>query len=260
MTDKGNKVQKYKEDFFAALMLLTRIPVSWEKISPDHPPDMARCLWAYPLIGLVLGLLAAMSFYGFIFIGIPISIAAILLLVVMVFLTGAFHEDGLADTADGFGGGQNSERKLKIMRDSRIGAYGALALILAFAVKLFSLLELTVMQVMQTILVASVVSRLMIVYMLFVLDPARKDSLSTQSGKPTGNVIIFTTASAFLYAGVFMDILMVLIMFLLASTVMFLFSRLAKVQVGGYSGDILGATQQLTEISVLVCAASMGSV
>lgn len=259
MSDKRSKYQIYKEDFCAALMLLTRIPVNWDKVSPDNPPDMNRSLWAYPLVGLLVGLVAALIFYVCVFASIPNSISIVLTLSSVIFITGAFHEDGLADTADGFGGGGDKQEKLDIMRDSCIGTYGALALISAFLLKVFALLELTHIEVLGTLVVAAVLSRLMIIYMLIMLKPARKDSLSTQSGKPGGDAIIFATGSALLFSGLVFDIRLIILMFLVACAVTFLFSRLARSQVGGFSGDILGASQQLTEVSIYIVAACVGS-
>lgn len=259
MTDKPSKAQIFKQDFFAALMLLTRIPVKWDKISPDHPPNMHRCLWAYPFVGMLLGSITAIVYFGFSLTTIPSSVAVVITLCFLIFLTGAFHEDGLADTADGFGGGHDKQAKLEIMRDSRIGTYGGLALIAAFLIKIFALIELSQTEVIKILIIAAVYSRLMILIMLILLEPAREDSLSTQSGKPSGNILLFAIAGSLFVAGLIINVRVALIMFVVAVTITYLFSRLARRQVGGYSGDILGASQQISEITIYVTAVSIGS-
>ncbi|MBL4893352.1 MAG: adenosylcobinamide-GDP ribazoletransferase [Emcibacter sp.] len=110
-------------DIAAAMMVLTRIPVPWDRLS-DHPPNITKSLWAYPLVGFLLSAVGA-AVYGLAsLLLLPPSIAALLTLISLILITGALHEDGLADMADGFGGGRDKEYKLKIMRDSRIGTYG----------------------------------------------------------------------------------------------------------------------------------------
>src|SRR5271168_821970 len=101
-------------------MLLTRLPVGRSGGS-----DLARTVWAFPVVGLVVGLLGGLVYWALARLGVPAFLAASWAFVAILLVTGAFHEDGLADTVDGFGGGRTRERKLEIMRDSRIGAYGA---------------------------------------------------------------------------------------------------------------------------------------
>ena len=114
-----------------ALMLLTRLPAG--RIDPA--PTIAAAAWAFPLAGAVVGVLQALVLIAAIGLGLPMAMAAGLALAAGVLATGGLHEDGLADCADGFGGGRSPARKLEIMRDSRIGSYGALALILGLGLR-----------------------------------------------------------------------------------------------------------------------------
>ena len=109
-----------------ALMLLTRLPVGRLK---DPVPSLAEARWAYPLVGLVIGAIAWVAHHGALMLGLGPLPAALVALGAMVLVTGALHHDGLADFADGLGGGRDPDHRLEIMRDSRIGSYGALALI-----------------------------------------------------------------------------------------------------------------------------------
>jgi len=105
--------------------MLSRLPVGYVELAPT----IGSSAWAFPLVGGILGALAAMVMLGLLWIGVAASMAAGLALLAMIFLTGGLHEDGLADVADGFGGGRDTARKLEIMRDSQIGSYGGLALV-----------------------------------------------------------------------------------------------------------------------------------
>lgn len=244
------------EDIAAAFMLLTRIPVYWDKIS-NEPPNLRRATWAYPLVGLFIGGLISLIFLAAIYTGVSKEISILLALSAAILTTGAFHEDGLADVADGFGGGYGKEKKLEIMRDSRVGTYGSLALIIAFAFKFFSLHALGNWDIVKVLIVAATVSRFMILVPSLVLSPARSNSLATEAGKPT---LAVTLCAATLSVGtsiILMDMSVFLITVTLAFFIVFIFCRLAYKQVGGFSGDILGATQQLSEIAILVTLSTL---
>src|ERR1019366_4569859 len=110
-------------------MLLTRLPVGWFS-GTQAPAGIADAVWAFPIAGAVVGGIGGGVFWGCSALGLPPAVAAVWTLVATLLVTGALHEDGLADTADGFGGGRTREQKLEIMRDSRIGSFGALAVML----------------------------------------------------------------------------------------------------------------------------------
>ena len=104
-------------------MLLTRLPVGWLATSAE-PARLADAVWAFPVVGAVVGAIGGAVFWVCARLGMPPAVAAVWTLASMLLVTGALHEDGLADTADGLGGGRTRERKLEIMRDSRIGTFG----------------------------------------------------------------------------------------------------------------------------------------
>ena len=244
-------ITKARQDLAAAFMLLTRFPVTWDKYSPEAP-DLKRSLWAYPVVGLVVGLVGAGVFVGAVSMGLPGLVAILGALISMVFATGAFHEDGLADVADGFGGGLTRDRKLEIMRDSQIGTYGGLALIFSLALRMAGLEAMTSSQVVMALIVAAMTSRLMIVIGLAILPPARQDSLATETGQP--GVVPLGTAVV-LAGGVMIALLGVVAAFWAALAALMglaIMARITMRQIGGYSGDVLGAIQQVSEIAVLL--------
>jgi len=232
-------------DVPAAFVLLTRLPLP---ALPDHAfATGARAAWAYPLVGLVLGIVAGLIAVVAALIGLPPLIVAGLVLAALVLMTGAMHEDGLADTADGLWGGQDAARRLEIMKDSRIGAYGVLALILAMGLRWLGLAEVA----WTGLITALVISRAMMVPLMRALPHARNSGLAHSVGRPdTG-----TTMVAVLIAALIAIVLSGgpgLLSMILASVVAIAVGALARAKIGGQTGDILGAAQVCVEIAVLL--------
>src|SRR5436190_17470483 len=134
-------------------MFLTRLPLAHG--APVAKGELAQALWTAPLVGIVVGLAGAITFSVVLAWHVPLLLAAVLTLAVTTVLTGALHEDGLADVADGFGGGATRERKLEIMRDSRIGTYGVCALILSFVLRVGALTYFSGSALVAAVLVAA---------------------------------------------------------------------------------------------------------
>lgn len=260
MDNEKLSLSRIKEDFFASLMLLTRIPIKWEKISPETPPNLNRCLWCYPIIGLIVSCITAAVYYIAIWINIPQVVSAIIAIITMIFITGSFHEDGLADVADGFGGGNTIEKKLSIMRDSRIGTYGSVALITSLILKIAILAKFETQQTVIALIISGVFSRLMILYILLILKPARSDSLSSEAGKPAPSSLVIATFASMLIAAALINPTIVIYIFMISISATIVLSIIAHRQISGYSGDVLGATQQISELSVYIFFSSLWNI
>ena len=235
-------------DLSAALMLLSRLPLP---AVPDRAPSRgARTAWGWPLVGLGLALIAAAVAWVARGLGVPPEIAALLALATLVVLTGALHEDGLADVADGFWGGQTRARRLEIMRDSRVGSYGVLALVLALALRGAALIALAD-HLTVALLAAAATSRAAMAYVMETLPPARRDGLSQATGRPglqaTQAAVALAALAALIFAG-----WAGLAALVAAAIACVLCANLALAKIGGQTGDVLGATQQITEITVLI--------
>ena len=232
-------------DVPAALVLLTRLPIPR---LPDHVfANGARAVWAYPLVGLILGLLVSVVAWFANALSLSAMMGAGLTLAALVLLTGAMHEDGLADTADGLWGGQDAKRRLEIMKDSRIGAYGVLALILAMGLRWLGLAGVSI----AGLLAALVISRAMMVPLMYALPNARDTGLSHSVGRPSipemlAGMLIAAACAIVLCGGAG------LIALIIAGAVTAGIGAIAKTKIGGQTGDILGATQICTEIAVLI--------
>lgn len=237
-------------DPLVALLLLTRLPLPAQ---PDAAfGRQARAVWAFPLAGTLVGLLAGATGALALGLGLPAPVAAALMLAAQIMVTGAMHEDGLADSADGLWGGDTAERRLAIMRDSHIGSYGVLALILSLALRGTALSALVAAgQVWTAPLAAAVLSRAMMTALMAALPHARRDGLAHGVGRPGAAPALIALLLALLV------VLPVsgsgaLIAALAAAVPLIGFGLLARARIGGQSGDILGAGQQIAEIAVLL--------
>lgn len=239
-------------DAVAALILLTRLPM------PRLDADAFRGApgaWAYPLAGAVVG--ALMAGVALVAAGLGAPLAAALAVAAGIVLTGAMHEDGLADSCDGLWGGTTPQRRLEIMRDSRIGTYGVLALALGVLLRWLALSTLIGQgAVIGPILIAAVGSRAGMVAAMAGLSNARQDGLSHAQGRPHPAVVGAAVALALIVALLFSgwDAIPLSVTAALATLAVM---ALARRKLGGQTGDILGATQQVTEIALLLCLVAL---
>ncbi len=240
-------------DFPLSLVLLTRLPIPR---LPDHVfARQANAAWAFPLVGLVVGLLAC----GFGWVStaseLPSLASAVIVVAVLIMTTGAMHEDGLADTVDGFWGGFTRERRLEIMKDSHIGAYGVLTLILTQLLRVTLIAALLSADQFAGILAACVVSRAFMPVLMSALPNARHSGLSHSVGDPK-------TATAAIGLGLAVALSLLLIgSAALTPTVVAALSvtglaLIAKAKINGQTGDVLGASQQLAELAFLMTLAA----
>ena len=240
----------------SALSLLTRCPVG-RFLRFDAEPDFARSTWAFPLVGLAIGALAGLLYWLASRLGAPPLLAAVWSVAAAALMTGALHEDGLADVADGFGGGATRERKLEIMRDSRIGAFGALALILSSLVRVGALAALAdPARVTMALILSGMLGRAGIIVILLLLKPARRDGLAASiTNLPrvrAGAGLIFATFASF----VALPVLPAAVTVGAALLVCLAVAALASAHIGGHTGDVLGAAEIVVECVVLTVIAS----
>lgn len=244
-------MQKEIRYFFTALMFFTRIPCpSWVDHSAEY---LNKSRKYFPLIGWIVGGLSALIFWGFqaIF---PANISLILSMIASVWITGAFHEDGFTDVFDAFGGGWGKENILKIMKDSRIGAYGVIAMCLLLLLKFYLLLEINQLGhslVLIALINAHATSRF--IASTFVHTHDYVQDLETSKSKPIANSRL--SFSEMLYSFLFAVLPFCLFskwQFLIILPITYLskiyLGYYFKKHIGGYTGDCLGATQQIAEV------------
>ena len=242
-------------DLRMAASFVTILPVASSKPAADGA--IARATWALPVAGLLVGLAGAFVYKVASRIGLAPNLAALLALATTALITGALHEDGLADTADGLGGGRTRERKLEIMRDSRIGTYGTCALILSFGLRWSALATIAnPWAVTLALCAAHAAARAGVPAFMSLVPPARPDGLSASAGAPPGRSVAIAFAIGTLALALALGPGKALVGLILLSLAGLLLARLAIRQIGGQTGDILGAFEQLGEILILLVAAA----
>ncbi len=240
-------MKKEVQIFLTAVMFYTRIPVpSWVNHDADY---LNKATKYFPLIGWIEGIIAVLVFVGANYLFNP-SIAIIISMAASVLLTGAFHEDGFADVCDGFGGGWTKEKILMIMKDSRVGAYGVIGTIFILSLKFYVLASFTPIQIPIVLIAAHALSRWAASTFILTHEYVRENEDS--KAKPVAKKFLF---AHFLIASLFGILPIILfknaMAFLLIIPVYLMKVYLAnyfKKWIGGYTGDCLGATQQLCEI------------
>ncbi len=231
-----------------AMMMLTRFPVG--RINDPVPSASAAC-WAFPLAGAAVGLVISLVLGCALRIGLPAEIAVGLALATGVIATGGLHEDGLADVADGFGGGQTRERKLEIMRDSRIGSYGTLALILMIGLRWSAMTTLTNLDPEKTLFAIvgiAIISRSVLPLLLTGLPPARLEGLGQSASNPGTPAVTASVTFGLLALMLLVGARATLVISLSQVAAVLLIGRLSFRQIGGQTGDVLGAIQQVADL------------
>ena len=229
--------------------LLTRLPIS---VGRQAAARGAQSAWAYPLVGVVVGAIAALTAATVLSVTGSAAVAAGFALIAMAASTGALHEDGLADTVDGFWGGWEIERRLEIMKDSRIGTYGVLALVFSVGLRWVALTDVIAGGgLVAALLALGTLSRAPMVAMMFLLPNARAGGLSQSVGRPGRNTTLLGLGLALGTGLLMIGFSAISALFVLGLVVLVMLS-LAKAKIGGQTGDVLGATQQISEIAVLL--------
>jgi adenosylcobinamide-GDP ribazoletransferase len=242
-------------DLKIALIFYTRLPL----VPPGsiEGADVARAGWAAPVVGAILGLFGALVYWLAFAVGLPGFAAAGLALAATIAATGALHEDGLADTADGFGGGATRESKLEIMRDSRLGVYGACALILSLLLRASAIASLSHPALVALALIAAHTSARAPIPLFMQLVPrARVDGLSAQVGPSPKESTLIAALFGIIALALGLGLLKGFIaLFLLMLAIAFM-SWLSIKQIGGQTGDVIGALEQINEILILLVGAA----
>jgi adenosylcobinamide-GDP ribazoletransferase len=243
-----------RRDIAESLRFFTRLRVG--EPSLGAPLDIDRIAWAAPVAGVAVGVIGALALALATLLGLPLLLRAGLATAALVVATGALHEDGLADVADGFGGGATRARKLEIMRDSRVGAYGAIAIALALILRVASLaatLDGGFWRASLSLMLVAALSRAAALTPLALLPPARADGAGAAAGQLDSNALAAAWSSALVIAValglVALGVAHALLAALMSGAGAWLMVALARRAIGGQTGDVAGAAQQCGEIA-----------
>ena len=241
-------------DLRVAVAFFTRLPVAGP---PVDGAAVARAAWAAPLVGALIGALSGLAYFIAWRLNLPPFVCATLAVGTSLALTGALHEDGLADMADGFGG-ESRERALAIMRDGRIGVFGACALTIALLLRVGALADLPNPALAVWALIgAHAAARAGLPLFMALVPPARPDGLSASAGAPSGAAVLIAVAIGLLALGRALGLRNALVALVLMLAGGLMIGAMAWRRIGGQTGDVLGAVEQTSECLVLLVAAAV---
>ena len=252
---------KYILDVLTTIMFFTRIPINWAYFS-NKPPDLTKAAWAFPIVGFLIGVLSGLVGDIFIYVGLPIFLSCTISILISVILTGALHEDGLADSADGLGASGTPRQINKIIRDSRLGTYGVSSLVLGIILRLGLMMTLVEKGY-------SLVSILCIgfssgkVAIIFARNFFSNSSFAKVGGfvgeisskKLIIALFIWLLPTIFIFS---LDSILLGIFFMILVTMVI--GKKSQKALGGLTGDILGAIAFLTELGFLLGIATLTSI
>ncbi len=243
----------FLRDIRLALLFLTRLPL--RAAQDEEMVPLAQAMRAFPLAGAFIGLIGGLALLLAEQMELPPIAAGLCAVLAMILLTGGLHEDGLADCADGFGAMGDKDKKLAIMKDSRLGAFGGLALIFSVGLRASLLAAVPASQGCWMLIAAGAISRASSPLIMSASTPAKPEGLGATSGTPDGAVGLWVLSTGLLVAFIALggSALAAVAYAALAGGLMLLW---AKRQIGGYTGDVLGAVIQVVEIAVLFAGLS----
>tara|TARA_R110000868_G_scaffold2930_6_gene19962 strand:+ start:13909 stop:14697 length:789 start_codon:yes stop_codon:yes gene_type:complete len=254
-SDTVSEKFSFLKDVYVSVVFLTRLP------APGWPDAAARKLstgmWAFPIAGILIATIAGVVYALCDAMELPVYISALFAVVALIIATGGLHEDGLSDLADGIWGGSDADKRLAIMSDSRIGAYGAIALIVSVTGRAAAIATIgEPVFVFGALVAAAAVSRAVMPAVMTFGTPAKTDGLGVSAGAPAfaawGGALLLAVAIAAVAApGGWFACLVA------AAIGAALIGWFAQRNLGGYTGDVLGAAQQVAELFALTAIASV---
>jgi adenosylcobinamide-GDP ribazoletransferase len=246
--------RQFLDDIGLSLVFFTRLRLP---SSDFGGRGLADAIWAAPFAGLAVAVIGALVYAITSKLGLAAGPAAALTLAATMLATGCLHEDGLSDIADGFGGGRTRDRKLEIMRDSRIGTYGVCALLISFVLRIGVLASLGEPTLVAMVLIAAhAAARAPIAAFMRLVPPARPDGMSAQAGKPPRATAIAAGVLGIAVLVLCLGLAAGLTAALLVACGFAVMAWICRRQIGGQTGDVLGALEQAGEMVVLLVAAA----
>ncbi len=244
------QIRRLSNEIVVAFQFLTRIPMPSTAFEAG---SLSRATRFFPLVGLVVGS-GAVLLQKLLMFHMSRPLVALIVLIYLVLITGCLHEDGLADTADGFGGGRTKDQILAILKDSRIGSYGATALVLSLLARYLLLASLPLEHFAAYVISSHVLCRWSSMPLSYFLPPAREEDgqgariakLTSLATLTFGSIFSFAVVAFALRWSAVAPVLIAIFTFAVSG---WFYAR----KIGGVTGDCFGATNQLTEIAVYFC-------
>jgi adenosylcobinamide-GDP ribazoletransferase len=251
----GASIAALTTELRTGLAFLTRLPLVGSASASGA--DVVRASWTFPIVGVVIGLIGALAYWLADSVGLHYFVSGVLAVGATVLVTGCLHEDGLADTIDGFGGGGSAMHKLDIMRDSRVGAYGTSALVLSLMLRAGAIANLAdPVLVAPGLIAAHAGARATIPLFMRLVPPAQQDGLSADAGRPPQRTTLVSALIGLMVLVPCLSFGGTLVALLFLAAAIGLLAWLCMREIGGQTGDVLGAVEQVSEILILLVAAA----
>lgn len=232
------------------LQFLTRIPININLECTQN--NFRKAAFYLPIVGLIVGGIQWIAYYVLAML-LPANITAVLVFIVSVLVTGALHVDGLGDTCDGFYAFKGNDKIIEIMKDSRIGTYACIAIIMDILIKVTSISFIIENKLTIIIILAPIIGRLSITFISLIGKPAKSSGSGNLFIGNMSKTIVFSAALlSFAISSIFIGIINSAIIFLISLIVTFLINKYSESKINGLTGDLLGANNELVEIFVLI--------
>lgn len=247
------------EETARALAFLTRLPIPDRYFRTANAESTAQCSGLFPVAGALIGTIGGLSLLLAFGLGLPSTITASIGIFAMIIVSGALHEDGLGDVADGFGGGSTVEERLEIMKDSRLGTYGVIAVAGSLIIRISALTAILNMQgalsAVFALVAAAAASRGAMVWLWSTLPNAKNSGVSKSVGAPPESALLLSALLSMIFASLFgllaSGFVPASIAIGLGIIAMIGFQKLCQHMIAGQTGDTIGACQQLVEVAML---------
>lgn len=237
----------WRRDVFLALSFFTRLPI------PNASGPLGQAVRAFPFAGLIVGVIGALVYFLAMEIGLSGLLAALLSVAATGIVTGALHEDGWADVCDALGARGGTQQRLDILRDSRLGAYGGLALIFSTFIKVAAIANLGAPELVAGALITShTLARGVLPLVMARMPLARDNGLAAHAGRPSLAAANGSLVIALIIAVIAVAPIAALVALLAALAATWVVAKLAQAKFGGYTGDVLGAIEQVAEMAILI--------
>ena len=248
-----NFLSEWYEDIKIASHFLLRIPLPFS--GTDWSKGLGTAIRAFPVVGAFIGAIGAIIMLLLTNTALSPLNCGFLVIGAQILITGALHEDGLADFTDGLGGGKNREERLRIMRDSFVGTFGILILICSVGLRVTALASLIEKEFVAALLAAGIFSRALIPIVMSILNPAQNNGLGASAQKPEISATVTACAIGIISIFFFLNFNQAITACILCLILLTILMFVAHSRLGGYTGDVLGASQQVTETAILISVA-----
>jgi adenosylcobinamide-GDP ribazoletransferase len=241
---------KYFNNFLLILQFLTRIPISLNLECKQE--NFKKAALYLPIVGLIVGGIQWLTYYVLTNL-LPANITSIFVFIISVLITGALHVDGIGDTCDGFYAFKGKDKIIEIMKDSRIGTYACIAIVMDILLKISSMTYIIENKLAIIIILAPVIARFSIIFISLIGKPAKSSgSGNLFIGNMSKIIALCAALLTFVVSIIFVGILDSTIIFIISMIITFLVNKYSESKIGGITGDILGANNELVEIFVLI--------